>query len=830
MKAAVQKGKVVYGIREGRTIPIFADRVSFDYHRLEIYLYETEQLIERLKEGKKIEEGEIEKFRQKLWAVYQLWEEAGIKGSIYRNLYLAQKLSQVGSDQTHILVALLSVLPFSFLQKANFEKIFDALQKEGVLEIIRHLKVAQGIPFRMPQDDHRYIQNFMWYLIISMRGLKSMGLLVLSKMKALVFESGKPNPQEIKFQYARLAERFGYTDLSDDLGNLVFKIENPEEYNEYREKIEEATGMSLQEAKRYLADFAHRLREELALLGIPKNAIHVEFHRKTEASTYEKAEIRRRDRFENIWDLLRVRIVIDCRQGRDEAEVERHNLAYLQKAAEYLAEEYMHKHGLSSAHIDDYIGEPKKSGFQGISLRAFGPLERKVEILLMTQRMFENERFLKVRQMHFNYAIQRVLTNQKFDDYPYELIERLTGDPEHDYPLIENYLLTHWTWIFVAKPAVPGIKLSDYTKKNLIRLVQEGKVELQMKRLPLNATPIDLAAGMITGKGGKQENAIAHYGGAEIYRFDLEESTEETVVRPYDGKQGILPNWGVSYRFKNGDIVFLNQSDPPFGGRITSVVSEALANCQRPAAKIALRRLAEDPALPGNIEQGKKEFARRFPGISEDAFQRIAAQYKFLSSDDLYAAVGSGIIPLTEIEEIYKQVVINIESRGTEQFMKIRLPDRKGAIKFLFDVLLPDSSLLHLYSSSPYYLFGERRCEIVLKIDPLNVNIGDLSDRIQRFLGSQSGRDFPAQTFPLTIRVQSTGENWNHIQKLMAELEKERISILNVNLPEVKPEEIKEGTLEVEIPVDTFSDMHMLDLMVEELKKMPGVVEINRVF
>jgi len=822
---AVQNGRIVYGLKDGKPFPIFASKASITDHHSEIFAHEIEYLIGDLKEKRKIEENEIDGFRAQLRAVFKLWQGSGVKGSVYHNFYLAHKIARTDGDRTLILIALLSVLPYSFLQTAKLEEAVP-LQKEKVLGIIRNLKLARGLPFCIPKNDNHFIQNFMWYLIIFMGNLKGLELLILDKMKSLVFGTGEANPEEIKFLYARLAERFEIADVPDDLGNLIFRVENPDGFQEYEAKIKEATGMSLQEAKKYLADFARHLREELEILGVPRNAIHIYYHRKTESSTFEKVELRRHDHFENLWDLLQVRIVINCRQGRNEAEEEEKNLTYLRQAVEYLAEEYMHKHGLSSAHIDDYVRKPKKSGFQGMALRAMGPQKRKVEILLMTQRMFENEKFLRVRQMHFNYAIQRVLKTQKFDDYPHELIERLTGDPEHDYPLIENYLLTHWVWVFVAKPVAPGIKLSEHTKKNLINLVLERKIELQMKRLPANATPIDLAAGMITGKGGKQENAIAHYDGAEIYRFDLDEKTEETVVRPYDGKQGVLPNWGIGYRLNNGDVVFLNQSDSLFGGRMSEAATEALASCQKPAAKITLRRLTRDPALSGNIEQGKKEFSRRFSGISEDAIQRIAAQYKFLSPDDLYAAVGSGIIPLTEIEEIYKQVVINIESRGAEQFMKIRIPDRKGLIKFLFDVLLPNSSLLHLYSSVPYYLFGERRCEIVLKIDPLNMNVGNLTDRILRFIDSQSGRDFPAETFSLTIRVEST-KDWNHIQELTSELEKEGISIVNINLPEINPGEIKEGTLEVEVPVDTYSDIQMLDLIVEELKKISGVTEVS---
>ncbi len=824
---AVQNGKIVYGIKGGKPIPIFASGASISDHGAEIYAHEIEILLGDLAERGKIKKDETDDFRRRLLAVHEFWKAAGVRGSVYQNLYLAQRVARADRGRTSILIALLSVVPFSRLRAATLDGIIDGNQREKVISAIRNLKLARGLPFRVPRGDHHFIQNFMWYLILFMGDLKGLGLLILDKMKSLVFGIGEPNPEEIKFLYARLAERFEILDVPDDLGNLIFRIENPEGFKEYEAKIKEATGLSLQEAKRYLAEFARHLREDLEILGIPKNAVRIYYHRKTEASAFEKVEIRRHDRFENLWDLLQVRIVIDCRQGRNEEEVEENNMLFLRQAVEYLAEEYMRKHGLSSDHIDDYVGKPKKSGFQGMALRAVGPQERKVEILVMTQRMFENERFLRVRQMHFNYAIQRILKTQKFDDYPYELIERLTGDPEHDYPLIVNYLLTHWVRIFVAKPVVPGIKLNEHAKKNLYKLVLEGKVELQLKRLPLNATPVDLAAGMITSEGGKQENAIAHYDGAEVYRFDLDEKTEETVVRPRDGKQGILPNRGVSYHLKNGDIVFLNQSDSLFGGRMAGEVYEALACCQKPAAKITLRRLTGDPALAGNIEQGRKEFFRRFPKISEDAMQRIAAQYKFLSPDDLYAAVGSGIIPLTEIEEIYKQVVINIESRGDEQFIKIRIPDRKGLIKFLFDVLLPNSSLLHLYSSVPYYLFGERRCEIILKIDPLNVNAGNLSDRILRYLETQSGRDFPADTFSLTIRVQSDGENWNHIQRLTAELEKERISIVNINLSEIKPGEIKEGTLEVEVPVDTFSDTDMLDIMVEELRKMPGVTDVS---
>ncbi|KPJ69739.1 hypothetical protein AMJ44_02670 [candidate division WOR-1 bacterium DG_54_3] len=829
LKAAKQIRRIVCGIKDGDLIHIYASRASIAHHSQEIYAYEIENLINILRERGEIEEHEMSGYRHQLLAIHGLWRASGVAGSVFQNLYLAIKMAEARGNKTSIRTALLSIVPYSFLRKASLDEIVEGSEREEVLEKIYNLKAARGMPFSIPTDDHHFIQNFIWMLVIFMKDLNEMGLLLHDKLKRLLFGPKKASPEEIKYLYARLAERFEFTDLPDNLENLIFKIEKPDKHEEYREKIEFVIGMSLPAAKRYLAEFAQKLKNELVEhLEIPREAIHIDYHRKTEAAACEKVETRAYAKFEELWDLLQIKVVIDSKRGTNETEEEKNNLDYLQQAAKYLTQEYMLKYGLPTKIIDDYIANPKKSGWQALTLKALGPQKKRVEIQLMTQKMYENERFLRIRQTHPVYAIQRVLKSQKFDEYPFELLERLTGNPEHDYPLIRNHLLNHWAFVFVPRIKDPRVKISEHTKKNLIRLILEGRIELEIKRLPLRATPVDLAAGIIRkGTDGRLENLVASYGGAEIYHFSFDEKSEEPIVRPYDGKLGMLPKWGINYQLQNGDIVFLRELDSPFGGKILEGGSNALAHCQRSAAKITLRRLLNDRTLASDIARGKEEMSDRFPKILPDAIQNIAYQYKFLSQDDLYAAVGSGIIQFSEIEEIHKQVVIEIKSKGTDRLVRLRFPDRRGVIKFIFDNFLKNRGLLQLYSSSPYYLFGERRAEIILRMHPLSLNIETLTEHFLRFINTQSERYFPPDTFLLTIRVKSSEKNWNHLRRLTEVLEENKINILRASLPEVKPGEIKEGTLEVEVPIQTFSDLSILDLLNEDIKKQPGVMGIS---
>lgn len=832
---AEKAGKIVLGKRGEAVVLILTTPESLAFHSRDIYCLEAQQLLNALEQRGELIRKERESFNHSLEAVYELWEQAGVHTSVYRNTYLAKKLAPGKGTKTTVLAALLYAVPYSALRDNPLSGIVKPGQREEVLKMVEKLKIARGIPFALPAEDRHFLQNRTWYLMIFMGGVGYMEALLYDKLRALVYQPASVTPQEIKFCSARLAQRLELLDLADDLSNLAFKAEAPDTFTEYEGKIQAAIGMSLQEAKRYLADFAGQLREELAALGIPREVLRIHYHRKTEASVYDKTEVRAKYGFEEVWDLLQVRITIDSQTGRDEEERERENLRLLEIAAGHLRGKYMQPYGLTTAEVDDYISQPLASGFQTIALKAKGPQEKRVEIQVMTQRMYENQSFLRVRQMASVYAVQRSLQGQEFDDYPYELLTRLTGNPEHDYPLIVDYLTSHWVFVFFVKLKDPSLNPRRLSKRDLLPLITEGKIELQMKRLPRGATPPDLASRIpAVGQKGEKSNLVSRYGGAEIYHFGFDPKTEAPVIAPYDQREGILPNWGVDYHLQTGDIVFLRAADAPFGGKEKAGASEALPHSKTATAIISLRRLLNEQSLKEDERRGERRIAETFSGMSMNRIGVIAGQYKFLTLGDFYAAIGSDLIPLTEIEEVHSRVSVRVESSGKESLMRIKAPERRGLIKFLFNYFpLHNHSLRHLYSGNPYFLLGEKRSEIILEIDPQDTNTKALREGLLTFVDTQSDRDFPAETFPYTIQVVSSSGQWNHLQSLIDELwDLERsgikINIRHANLPPAKPGKGEIfGTLEIEMPASTTRNSADLELVLHGLKNKPGVVEIT---
>lgn len=811
LNALALQGKIVFGqTKDGSKLPIHASSEAIAFYRREIYACEIEYIMKELEANYKLKPEEKETFREKLWAIFEMWEEAKIGPSPHKNLYLAKKVAQMKGSSTAVLAALFSLLTHVKTKEIlKSHPLFNANEAEEIIEINREYKVARGLPFRIPEDDHHFIQNFMWMLIVLAENPESMRLLLADKLKSLVFRSEDINPEEIIFLYAPLAERFGFTDFPEDLKNALFQIEDKKRFEEYQRKIDEKNEMDLQTAKKYLAGKADLLREELAReLGIPKSAIQIKHRRKAEVEVRDKIEIRKQSTLEDIQDLLGLKIIIDCQTGGTEAEKEKKNLEYLDLMKLCLYEKYK----LASQQVKDDTANTRKSGWHAITFEGVKTEEGKeVEIQLMTKSMHDDEKFIKVRQAHWCYSIRRLLPSQKFDDYPLELLDRLTGDLERDYPLIHRYFAKNWNFSFFVRE---GEKLSPNQKENLIKSVLIKKTMLQIKRLPKDATPVDLAAGA---------GLLQAYGGAEIYSFGFDENDKPNVKKEYIS----VPDLAVNHQLQNGEIVIIKSAEKTsFASKKGKIIPIEAAKkyAKKPLTIISLKKLLNDKSLKGDANRGKEDLSQF--KLTDQQLKTISSRYKFENTEDFYAAVGADLIKTEEVKEFIEKVIVAVESKGGDQILKVKAPDIKGLIYSIFRNL-PENVPLTELSSYSYYRLSEKRTEILFRSpSQFEVKVGTVCETLKRVVEAYSERTFPAETFSYSILVRPLEGKWQ-IRKLVERLYPKNINIATIILPEVKSGEARNGIIEIEIPHKTAEDIEIFDTLIKEIEGYPEVVNIG---
>ena len=162
--------------------------------------------------------------------------------------------------------------------------------------------------------------------------------------------------------YAPLAHRFGLARTRWELEDLSLKYLEPVAYGNIRDKV----AMRRRERETYIEEFCAPLKEELA-----HNSISAEItsRAKNFYSIFHKMQLLNKP-FEEIYDLLAVRIVVDS------------------------VRECYHTLGLAHTiyhpipdRIKDYIATPKTNMYQSLHTSVIGPFGRPVEIQIRTLEM-----------------------------------------------------------------------------------------------------------------------------------------------------------------------------------------------------------------------------------------------------------------------------------------------------------------------------------------------------------------------------------------------------------------------------------------------------------
>ena len=327
-----------------------------------------QELLDKVTSNEPLTEDDLKK---ELWGAYEfgLHHHEGQKrrsgGSYFENhcVEVAKILAEWNMDHITIIGGLLhDTIEDTEANLVDIEKKFGT----DVANLVNGVSKLSGI--RFTSQKAKQAGNFMKMLISVAQDLRVIIIKFADRLHNMSTIEYLPRIKqhrtaiETRDVYAPLAHRLGMARVKWTLDDLVLKTLNPDDYKEIEKKLKS----SHRGREKYIKTITDVLLDELEEYNIvPK----VYGRPKSHASIYSKM-IERGKTFEEIYDILAVRIVVD-------------------KIEEcYLTLGVLHqKFKPIQERFKDFIATPKSNGYQSIHTTVIGPDGKLVEIQIRTEDM-----------------------------------------------------------------------------------------------------------------------------------------------------------------------------------------------------------------------------------------------------------------------------------------------------------------------------------------------------------------------------------------------------------------------------------------------------------
>ena len=272
---------------------------------------------------------------------------------------------------------------------------------------------------------------------------------------------------ETSYIYAPLAQRLGFFKIKTELENLCLKYQQPEMYEDIKQKIEE----KIPNLDKQFAEFILPIEEKLKARGFK---YEITKRIKTPYSIHKKM-IDKHLKFDDIYDLLAVRIIIDPKKNEDENDACWSVLG--------IVTTLYHEHPNRTR---NWLSKPKPNGYQSLHLTVMQKSKvggNWVEVQIRTRRMDEIAE--KGVAAHWKYKTGEQ-EESNFDAWFQDIKELLATENIDTVALVDRFKMNLDTdEIFIFTP--------------------KGDI----KKLPVNSTVLDFAFSLHTEIG-------AHCIGAQV--------------------------------------------------------------------------------------------------------------------------------------------------------------------------------------------------------------------------------------------------------------------------------------------------------------------------
>ena len=175
---------------------------------------------------------------------------------------------------------------------------------------------------------------------------------------------------ETTYIYAPLAHRLGLYAIKSELEDLSFKFEHPDSYNKIKQQIAESESNRHEMYRHFAEPIEKRLKEREFVYTMKARL-------KSVYSIWKKMQTKHIE-FDEVYDLFAVRIVFECPDGNDEADI--------CWAIYNIITSIYHAH---PDRTRNWIATPKPNGYKALHVTVMGPDGHWIEVQIRSQKMDE---------------------------------------------------------------------------------------------------------------------------------------------------------------------------------------------------------------------------------------------------------------------------------------------------------------------------------------------------------------------------------------------------------------------------------------------------------
>jgi guanosine-3',5'-bis(diphosphate) 3'-pyrophosphohydrolase len=546
--------------------------------------------------------------------------------------------------------------------------------------------------------------------------------------------------------YAPLANRLGIWQMKWELEDLSFRHLEPDRYRE----IAQLVASKRASRERYIAQVEQILSTELERQGI--NA-QVTGRAKHIFSIYQK--IRKYEAqgksFSEIYDLLALRVLVDTVSDCYNALGVVHGLWHPMPGQ-----------------FDDYIANPKESGYQSLHTTVLCLGARPLEIQIRTHQMHEIAEYGVAAHWQYKEGARGGRNAPDGIAWMRQLLEwqREIGSSEEFVESVRRDLFEDQVFVYTPKGDV--------------------------KDLPAGATPLDFAYRVHTDLGHR------------------------CIGAKVNGRLVAL-----NQSLHNGDIVEIIASKQPRGPS-RDWLNQNLGFVKTTHARQKIRQWFKREARQENLEKGKELVERelRRLGLSLSDWQdELRKLFHADSTEDFFASVGDGSIGTERIARVLAPLLEDEQpfELPPAPVYQPRVPSSKVQVLGSGDLLTQIAGCCSPVPGDPIVGYITRsRGVTVHHRDCANVVHSDEAERFVEVSWGQESRSFPA-----ALRVEAY-DRVGLLRDLAGVVAEDRININGAHT-----DEHSDGTISVFFTVET-SGIEQLTRLMARLEQVRGVLSISR--
>lgn len=551
---------------------------------------------------------------------------------------------------------------------------------------------------------------------------------------------------ETMFLYMPLAHKLGLYGIKNELEELAFKYNEPEQYRAITNKLK----TTQKDRDELVKSFINPLKDKIDKEGIKYT---LKARTKSAYSIWKKMQAQKVP-FEGVYDVFAIRFIIDAPIEKEK------DLCW--KIYSLVTEEYIP----DTKRLRDWISNPKANGYESLHTTVTNKDGAAIEVQIRSERMdYAAE---KGNAAHWLY--KGMARDNSLDEWLGKVRTILESPESLGYGEMETYAPNE---VFVFTP--------------------DG----DLRRLPAGASLLDFAFDIHTNLGIKCS-------GGRI-----------------NGKQ-------VSIREKlnTGDVIEIMKSSnqKPSQDWLNFVVTS------KARSKIKQKIKEEEFKL---AEIGKELVSRRMKNwkleITDEELTVFQKKHKYSSLNELYAAIGTGTIDISEIKDFVTKE--NNSRPETAPTISKEFVDRGEDRKKNNDYLVIGSGVKNLDYTlakccNPIYgddVFGFISTKGGIKIHRISCpNASRLIDnypyRIQKVKWNQNVNSTSFQT---SLRVSFNGEEFISNKVI------ETINAFKVSIRSFAILDKNRGAQDISITISVPSNQE-LDKIIQALKRLKGVYNVTR--